>query len=110
MTYNFTDEQYPSLETAVDAAGTAVSLIDGSPQGDLLTLEFAGENVQVSIVPPEGWVLERVTWDSSTSGTLPVPEAGTEETHNFTYKVSQEGSGSLSSGGAFKIKKIGNPG
>ena len=109
MTYNFTDEQYPSLKTTIDAAGTSVTLEDGTPQGDLLTVNFYGEHVQVSIVPPEGWSLDEVLWDSSSTGTLPVPAAGTEVTHNFTYKVSQAGSGTLSSGGAFKIKKLESP-
>lgn len=110
MTYNFTDEPEPTLTTTVDATGTAVTLEDGSAQGDYLTTDFSGQQVRVSIAPPQGWVLDTVVWESGGSGTFSVPAAGQEIAHDFTFTISQPGSGTLTNGGRFRIKKAGAPG
>lgn len=103
MTYNFRDDPSPTLPSVIDPTG-GVALEDGSPQGDLLTSSFGGSQVSVSIEPPSGWSLDSVIWDSGGSGTFDVPPAGTEEAHDFTYTVSQNGS-SKQGQGTFKLKK-----
>ena len=110
MTYNFQDEPTPILKTTVDATGSSVSLAEGTPQGDLLTQDFSGQQVVVNISPPDGWVLDEVSWTSGGSGTFAVPPAGEEHVHDFTYKVSQTGMATLSNQGKFKIKKAAAPG
>ena len=103
LTYNFLDEPTPILETTIDASGS-ISLTDGAVQGDLITSSFSGGSVSVSIAPPAGWSLDSVTWAGGGSGTISVPDEGTETTHPFSYTVSQNGT-SLSSDGNFKVKK-----
>lgn len=103
MTYNFKDEANPSMPTEIDATG-GVILQAGSPQGDLITDAFSGSTISVSIVPPSGWSLDSVVWPNGGNGTFTVPAPGVEETHPFTYTVSQRGQ-SQSSSGYFKIKK-----
>lgn len=106
MTYNFTDDPSPELPTTIDPATGAVALDEGSPQGDYLTHAFSGRTVSISILPPSGWTLDDVTWSGGGTGTFTVPVAGQEETHSFTYTVSQNGS-SQNDGGVFKIKRAG---
>lgn len=108
MTYNFTDEPAPVLPSAFDAAG-ALHLVDGTPQGDLITEAFTGSSVSVTIAPPRGWQLDSVAWSGGGSGIFPIPQPDVEETHPFTYTVSN-GSTSLTDQGTFKIKKQGNGG
>ena len=108
MTYNFRDNPAPSMAATINPTG-GVSLAEGSPQGDLITEAFSGSSVSVSIVPPQGWSLDGVAWSGGGSGTFSVPALGQEETHSFTYTVSQNGT-SLTDGGDFKIKNQGNGG
>jgi hypothetical protein len=103
MTYNFRDDPTPSLPTMIAMTGGVV-LQQGSPQGDLITEEFGGDNISVSIVPPRGWSLDAVVWPNGGSGTFSVPDPGVEEVHPFNFTVSQDGQ-SLSNAGQFKIKK-----
>ena len=109
MTYNFVDEPSPVLPSYIDPSSGSLVLENGSPQGDLITKEFTGSAVSVSITPPRGWTLDQVTWPSGGSGTFSIPEEGVEESHSFTYTVSQNGT-SLTDGGQFKIKKQSNGG
>lgn len=108
MTYNFTDDPAPVLPSDVDSTGTLI-LVDGTPQGDLITDRFTGSTVSVSIAPPRGWSLDSVTWTEGGSGTFSIPEPDVEESHPFVYAVSQNGT-SKTGGGHFKIKKQGNGG
>ncbi|KIG16263.1 hypothetical protein DB30_04723 [Enhygromyxa salina] len=105
MTYNFTDNPTPILNSIVDATG-AVGLKEGSPQGDLITPNFTGSSVSVSIQPPEGWSLDDVVWTTGGTGTFGLPEPGQEHSHEFRYTVSQNGT-SQTHAGSFKIKKDG---
>ena len=108
MTYNFRDDPSPSMPIQIDATG-ALSLADGTPQGDLLTDAFSGTSVAVSVVPPRGWSLDSVDWPNGGRGTFSVPGPGVEEIHAFTYTVSQGGQ-SMSGSAQFKIKKQGDGG
>jgi hypothetical protein len=103
MTYNFQDEPNPSMPTEVTSTGS-VYLVDGTPQGDLLTSAFSGRTIAVSVVPPHGWSLDFVRWSNGGDGTFPVPAPGVEDVHPFSYAVSQNGT-RLSGNGHFKIKK-----
>lgn len=106
MTYNFDDDPSPTLPTTVDAAG--VDLVDGSPQGDLISESSEIRTVSISIQPPTGWTLVSVTWTSGGNGTYSVPSnPGEVSTHEFDYTVAQTGA-SYSSSGVFKIKKAGS--
>lgn len=105
MTYNFTDDPNPVLKTFIDAAG-GVDLVDGSPQGDLITSAFGGSSVTISISPPEGWSLQSVTWTPG-NGTYPIPDPGDENSYSFDYVVNQ-GAQTKSNGGVFRIKKPSN--
>ncbi|GEM_PF-2215970 len=108
VSYNFTDDPEPSLTTIITATG-AIDLADGDPQGNILTDEFCGRAVSISIEPPTGWILDSVTWTDGGTGTYLVPPVGSETTHGFDYKVSQNGS-ILTGGGSFKIKRQGGGG
>jgi hypothetical protein len=105
MTYQFTDVANPQLATYINATNE-VHLVDGSPQEELITSAYGGTSVTISIVPPSGWTLTSVVWDSG-NGTYTVPADGVTITHSFTYTISQSGSASKSNGGVFKIKKAG---
>ncbi|MCA9682541.1 MAG: hypothetical protein KC431_11540 [Myxococcales bacterium] len=107
-TYNFTDEATPTLNTIIDPTG-GVTLQEGTVQGDLITSNFTGASVSVSLEPPSGWSLDSVTWAGGESGRLSVPSPGVETSHSFTYTISQNGT-SLSSSGNFKIKHQGSGG
>ena len=107
MTYNFQDEPAPELATEIDPTGS-VTLVDGSPQGDLITDRYSETSVSVSIVPPRGWTLDSVVWVGGGSGTFNVPPEGVEETHQFSYTVSQNGTSLTDDGNHFKIKNIGD--
>jgi hypothetical protein len=102
MTYNFTDDASPSLHTTI--SGPDVELVAGSTQVELITTAFSGTTVSVSIEPPSGWTLTSVSWSPTGRGILPVPNPGSEDTHNFNYTVSQNGT-SMTNGGVFKIKR-----
>lgn len=109
MTYNFFDDPSPAMRALITSTG-GVSLQHGTPQGDLITNEFSGSSVSVSIIPPRGWSLVSVIWNGGGSGgTFSVPAEGVEETHSFIYTVAQNGT-SLTDSGAFKIKNQGNGG
>jgi hypothetical protein len=108
MTYNFRDEPAPVLASQIDSTGT-LNLAEGTPQGDLITDNFTGSSVSVSIRPPRGWSLDEVVWASGGSGTFPIPEPDVEEIHQFSYRVSRDGV-AMSDNGHFKIKKQGNGG
>ncbi|HLT35252.1 MAG TPA: hypothetical protein VK034_03180 [Enhygromyxa sp.] len=108
MTYIFTDDPAPVLTTRVDSTGT-LSLINGTPQGDLITEAFSGGSVSVSIAPPRGWQLVSVVWSEGGNGTFSIPEPDVEETHPFLYTVAQNGT-NLTGSGHFKIKKQSNGG
>lgn len=108
MTYNFRDDPTPAMPAQIDSTG-GLSLQEGSPQGDLITTAFTGSDVSVSIVPPRGWSLDSVVWPNGGGGTFSVPAAGQEETHPFTYTVTQNGT-SLTDSGHFKIKNTGDGG
>jgi len=103
MTYNFTDDPTPSMPSEVDSSG-ALTLTDGTPQGDYLTTNFSGSTVTVSIVPPLGYTLDTVTWPNGGNGTFNVPAPGGEDTYAFSYAVSN-GDTRLTDNGQFKIKK-----
>ena len=105
MTYNFTDEPTPVLSSRVVSG--VLSLVDGTPQGDLITEAFSGNNVSISITPPRGWQLDSVVWTEGGNGTFSIPEPDVEETHPFNFTVSKSGT-SLTSNGHFKIKKQSN--
>ena len=91
--YNFTDDPSPTLTTGVDSSGTVV-LKRGSPQGDLLTHNFSGSTITVSINPPgSGWQVDTVTWSNGSAGVFPVPAAGSEAVYNFDYQISQPSTG-----------------
>lgn len=105
INYNFTDEATPTLSTVIDPTG-GVTLEDGTIQGELITENFTGASVSVSLEPPTGWSLDSVTWAGGESGQLSVPSPGVETSHSFTYTISQNGT-SLSSSGNFKIKRQG---
>jgi hypothetical protein len=105
MTYNFTDAPTPSLPTAIMPATNNVELVAGSPQGDYITAAYGGSTVTVTIVPPSGWTLTTVTW-SGGSNILTVPRPGVEDSHDFSYTVTQGGT-SKTNGGVFKIKRAG---
>jgi hypothetical protein len=107
MTYNFNDVAAPSLPTFIPAGSDAVELVDGSPQGDLLSSSYSGTSVFVTIAPPSGWTVTAVSWSNGSSGTLVVPAPGIEVTYTFNYTISQTGQASKSNGGVFKIKKAG---
>ncbi|MFO7564540.1 MAG: hypothetical protein R6X02_17985 [Enhygromyxa sp.] len=109
MTYNFTDEPTPVLHSQVDSTGT-LTLVNGTPQGDLITDEFSGESVTVYIAPPRGWSLDSVDWPNGGNGTFPIPEPDVEETHPFNFTVKSKDGTNLSSNGHFKIKKQSNGG
>ncbi len=109
MTYNFRNDPSPVMPAAIDPAGGGVYLEDGSPQGDLITDQFTGDSVTVSITPPRGWSLDSLVWSGGANGIFPIPASGQEETHSFTYTVSQNGT-SLTDSGDFKIKKQSNGG
>lgn len=102
--YNFTDAANPQLATFINAA-YEVDLVDGSPQGDFITTAFSGTSVTITIVPPSGWTLVSVDWDSG-NGTYTVPAPGTVVTRSFEYTVAQ-GAQQKSNTGVFKIKKAG---
>lgn len=104
MSYNFTDDPSPDLTTFIDAAGD-VRLTDGSPQGDLITDEFAGTSVSISIIPPSGWSLSAVDWNTG-NGTYTVPSSGNVDTYTFDFQVTQ-GAVQKNGNGVFKIKKSG---
>ena len=108
MTYNFTDHPAPVLPSHVDSTGNLI-LVNGTPQGDLITDNFTGSSVSVTIVPPRGWNLDSVIWTEGGSGTFSIPEPDVEETHPFVYAVSQNGT-SKTGAGHFKIKKQSNGG
>ncbi|PRQ03380.1 hypothetical protein ENSA5_16450 [Enhygromyxa salina] len=108
MTYNFTDDPSPTLNTVLEPTTGAVVLADGAIQGNLITDQFSGGDVSVSIVPPSGWSLDDVQWTTGGTGTFAVPPVGEEHNHGFTYTVSHNGS-SQSSAGSFKIKKVRKP-
>jgi hypothetical protein len=108
MTYNFRDDPTPAMPTEINVTG-GVILASGTPQGDLITENFTGSSVSVSIIPPRGWALDSVVWSGGGGGTFSIPAQGVEETHSFTYTVSQNGT-SLTNGGDFKIKNQGNGG
>ncbi|MCA9685033.1 MAG: hypothetical protein KC457_22815 [Myxococcales bacterium] len=103
--YNFEDEANPQLLTFINAANE-IYLVDGSPQTELITSAFTGSSVTITIVPPSGWTLDSVEWDSG-NGTYAVPPTGTTISHDFEYTVSQGTSGQKSNTGTFKIKKTG---
>lgn len=103
--YNFTDDPSPDLTTFIDTSGN-VQLTDGSPQGDLITDEFGGTSVSISIIPPSGWSLSSVEWNTG-NGTYSVPSSGNEDTYSFDFTVSQ-GAQQKSNSGVFKIKKTGD--
>jgi hypothetical protein len=105
MPYNFTDDPTPALTTFIDAAGQ-VQLVNGSPQSELITSAYAGTSVSVSIVPPNDWTLDSVSWTPG-NGTIAVPPEGQEDTYSFSYTVSY-GAQRSSGGGTFKIKKNGS--
>jgi hypothetical protein len=108
MTYNFRDDPTPAMSALIDETG-ALQLVHGTPQGDLITDQFTGSAVSVSIIPPRGWALESVNWQGGGNGTFSIPPLGQEETHSFVYTVFQGGV-SLTDGGDFKIKNQGNGG
>lgn len=103
--YNFNDDPSPDLTTFINTAGD-VQLTDGSPQGDLITDEFGGSSVSISIIPPSGWSLSSVEWNTG-NGTYSVPSSGNEDTYSFDFTVSQ-GALQKSNSGVFKIKKTGD--
>lgn len=105
MTYNFTDNPSPVLNSIVDATG-AVGLAQGTQQGDLITDNYSGSSVSISITPPAGWSLDDVVWTTGGTGTFDVPATGQEDSHEFTYTVSHNGSTQTQSG-SFRIKKNG---
>ncbi|WP_146157628.1 hypothetical protein [Enhygromyxa salina] len=96
------------MSSIVDATTGTVGLKDGSSQGDLITTNFTGSRISVSIQPPDGWSLDDVVWTSGGTGTFDVPAPGQEHNHEFTYTVSQNGT-TQTDGGAFKIKNGGTP-
>lgn len=104
MSYNFTDDPSPDLTTFIDAAGD-VRLTNGSPQGDLITTEFGGTSVSISIVPPTGWSLSSVEWNTG-NGTYLIPDSGEVDTYTFNFQITQ-GALQKNGGGIFKIKKAG---
>lgn len=105
--YNFTDDPAPKLALTEDAAGDLI-LADGNTQGDLLTSAFSGTAVTVTL---KARTVDSVSWSGGTGGVLPVPAVGVEETHAFTYEVSQPSTGNASTGtGQFKIKRTNSPG
>ena len=106
MTYNFTDNPSPVLDSIIDPATGMVALTDGALQGDLITESFAGNSVSISITPPDGWSLDSVVWTTGGTGTFGIPASGQVDSHDFTCTVSQNGS-TLSTSGSFKIKKNG---
>ena len=108
MTYNFYNDPTPAMQAEIDPTG-GLNLSEGSPQVELITSEYSGSTVSVSIVPPTGWSLDYVEWSGGGSGTITVPPVGTEHTHAFTYGISQNGT-RMSDGGDFKIKNQGNGG
>jgi hypothetical protein len=108
MTYVFTDDPAPVLPSSVGVTGN-LSLVNGTPQVDVITNSFSGNTVSVTIQPPRGWSLDSVVWSEGGSGTFSVPAPGVEDTHPFTYTVSQNGT-SLTDNGHFKIKKQGDGG
>ena len=103
--YNFEDDPNPQLLTFINAANE-IDLVDGSPQSELITTAFTGSSVTITIVPPSGWTLDSVEWDSG-NGTYAVPPTGTSISHDFEYTASQ-GTESKSGNGTFTIKKNGS--
>jgi hypothetical protein len=106
MTYQFTDTATPVLPTTILPASGDVDLVHGSPQSNFLSTAFSGSTVSVTIAPPSGWTLTSVSWSTGGTGTFPVPRPGGEDTYEFNYTVSQNGS-SKTNTGVFKIKRAG---
>jgi len=104
--YNFTDDPSPTLPTQIDTGTNDVVLVDGSPQGDLLSAAFGGTQISVSIQPPSGWILKSQNFSNGGTGTLPVPSAGNEDSYTFSYEVENRSTSEKKSGtGTFKVKK-----
>lgn len=103
--YNFRDEPSPSLQSTIDATGSA-TLTQGLDQGDELTSGFSGSSIKVSINPPTGWSLQSVQWSNGSGGVLSVPAPGVEEAHRFDFTLAQNGT-ALTCTGKFKVKKAG---